>query len=637
MLKRIILLLLCLSLIFGCFACTSSSSSSNNETETQGSESASDTDSDTDTEATSDSDTGSDTSSESTDESKNESESESESAEDNSSTIKLSGENRYKIVYAKGLSETTVKRIANRLKALDKAATTDDYYTLTTDETPADGSPEILVGATNRAESAAAKAALESYLDYSITIADNKIVIFANTEDRIADAIQKFLSGVSKATDGVIYTPEDTTYINKYDDYTYPSLSIGGTDINKFSIVIPENATSAELDMASTLQLWIAENSGALLPIVKDSEPASATEIIIGKANRTETEKYIDEFRDTFYYAVETKDTKLIFITGISDTYLSALSLFKAKVNDLNGKIDSLSEYNSVPTNTKKKAIFIGNSFVFWGNCVNFIKYTDQSDDALDLQTRLAGEDNGYFKQICKANGIDMTVYNFTYGGKNLDWVYTNKLSTLDASFFEDIDYVFISEAGQNETTFKATFNKIAKLFPNAEKTAYLAHEYTFRTNATHIINALPELANDGIAIVPWGKLVYDVHTGATTVPGATLSYNKNSFIKNSTGALPENSAVVSLSGNGDNYHQNPLSGYITAQMCFSAISGVSAQGQKYDFCGDKTLGPQYDFENFLSCHYNNGETSNFIEIFNSAPDMLGLQKLIDAYMQQYN
>ena len=106
--------------------------------------------------------------------------------------VVLSGDTRYRIVYAKDADPAPAKKIYNRLKALDKSATTDDYYVLTTDETPEDNTPEILVGLTNRKASADAKAALKSYLDYSVSVAENKIVIYANTVERLSDATKYF-------------------------------------------------------------------------------------------------------------------------------------------------------------------------------------------------------------------------------------------------------------------------------------------------------------------------------------------------------------------------------------------------------------------------------------------------------------
>ena len=286
------------------------------------------------------------------------------------------------------------------------------------------------------------------------------------------------------------------------------------------------------------------------------------------------------------------------------------------------------------PAGEAKKAIFVGNSFIYWGGCVTFVT-NDEANDPL----RLEGGDKGYFNEICKANGLNIDVYNYTYGGKNLNWIYENKLKNLPQSFLDDIDYVFISEAGENSSSFKDSFYKVADLFKNAEEIAYLAHAYTYSKNATHIINALPELADTGVLIVNWGELVTDVYRGEVAVPGATQTYTKNTFIKNmaSSEMMDENAAVTSISGKGDNYHQNPLSGYITAQMCFSAITYELAEGQRYDFCWDKTIAPQYDLENFLTYQYGKNQTSNFIEVFNSPSDMLGLQILMDQYFDKYN
>ena len=51
----------------------------------------------------------------------------------------------------------------------------------------------------------------------------------------------------------------------------------------------------------------------------------------------------------------------------------------------------------------KKKIAFVGNSFTFFGKCVD-VKAFD-------------GVDNGYFYQLAKAFGDDVTVTNFTWGG----------------------------------------------------------------------------------------------------------------------------------------------------------------------------------------------------------------------------
>ncbi len=547
--------------------------------------------------------------------------------------VVLSGDTRYRIVYAKDADPAPAKRIYNRLKALDKNALEDDYYVLTTDDTPEDGTPEILVGLTNRAESAEAKAALATYLDFSVTVLENKIVIFANNEQRISDAIKYFTGELVKAEAGFVYYPTSQPYVDTYDKYPAASLKIANTPISKYSIVLSASATDNEKTVADDLQLWFAERTGSLLPIKTDADAASANEIIIGKTTRSECDIFSEAYAKDVYYSNSLSGSKLLIYAGNNGSIFASASSFKEKIAEIaNESLSELDEISAPGTLDNKKAIFIGNSFIFWGGCVTFIE-----NHGINEPIRAAGGDKGYFNEICKANGIDMDVYNYTYGAQNLEQIYENTLKDKDKAFLESIDYVFISEAGQNEAGFVNTFNKVASLFPNAEEIVYLAHEYTFRTNSNNIINALPTLAENGVKIVAWGDLVYDIYTGEAKVPNATLTYNKNSFIKNSTGQMPEHAAVTRTNGEGDNFHQNPLAGYITAQMCFSAISGSLCEGQKYDFCWDKTIAPQYDFDNFVECQYNNGETTNFVEIFNSPADMLGIQKLMDEYMIKHN
>ena len=81
-----------------------------------------------------------------------------------------------------------------------------------------------------------------------------------------------------------------------------------------------------------------------------------------------------------------------------------------------------------------KKVLFVGNSFVYYGNCV-----IDGSGES----------DKGYFYQLARANGEDVTVINHTYGGRTLSYIYENHLPK-DRDYYKDVECVFMSEAGQN-------------------------------------------------------------------------------------------------------------------------------------------------------------------------------------------
>ena len=61
-----------------------------------------------------------------------------------------------------------------------------------------------------------------------------------------------------------------------------------------------------------------------------------------------------------------------------------------------------------------KKFIFIGNSYTYYGKCV-----LDKGQSVYSQSSRV--NDQGLFYQICKANGIDVNVTNFTFGGHTLE------------------------------------------------------------------------------------------------------------------------------------------------------------------------------------------------------------------------
>lgn len=267
-----------------------------------------------------------------------------------------------------------------------------------------------------------------------------------------------------------------------------------------------------------------------------------------------------------------------------------------------------------------KKILFIGNSMVYYGGVVE----TGSQKKA----------DKGWFYQICQANGDNVTVIDATYGSHHL-YDYTTKgcksgkchngkdlLSGLDLKSF---DYVFMSESGNNNSNFVRDVKNIMKRFPSKTKFFYLSHSYTYFKNHTKITKNLSALEKLGVGIVEWGKLVEDIVDGRVKVSGATVKYNKYSFNKNK----------------GDTYHPNPLSGYITAQMAYCALTGKSAVGQMPDVYkvgnsvkyGKSAVG----YSAYVSKHYKSSSSSNFITVLKSKADVKGLQKLMDQYLAKWS
>jgi hypothetical protein len=105
---------------------------------------------------------------------------------------------------------------------------------------------------------------------------------------------------------------------------------------------------------------------------------------------------------------------------------------------------------------------------------------------------------------------------------------------------------------------------------------------------------------------------------GEAEIVDAECKYNKNSFIVKQSAR--------------DGFHENPLCGYITAQMCFTAMTGISADDTDLSFCSEVI-----DFDKYISDHYGFEEsTTNFPEILKSR-DMEQIKKYCNEYLKKFN
>ena len=280
-----------------------------------------------------------------------------------------------------------------------------------------------------------------------------------------------------------------------------------------------------------------------------------------------------------------------------------------------------------------KKIIFFGNSYTYYGKCV-----LDKGQSVLSQNER--NNDEGYFYQFCKANGIDVTVTNFTFGAHNLtDFHPTgcaadrghDGLNHLE--YISDFNYDYVVLQGSvdpaNTPDLLAKCQPIMQPFQEANpdvKFIFLVHHIDYLENHTEQYkdgypwrSDIKKLADAGMLVVDWGSLVWDIMNGDTKVPGATQEYNFNSFI-------------ISQSPT-DGHHENMLCGYITALMTYCAITGESAQGQPWSF---EAL-PQFNtaaIAKYRAKYYAYNPETNFDAIMASEADMTGIQQLIDRYLE---
>lgn len=277
-----------------------------------------------------------------------------------------------------------------------------------------------------------------------------------------------------------------------------------------------------------------------------------------------------------------------------------------------------------------KRVIFIGNSYVYHGRTVMNVSSS--------VMTQAEREnDRGIFYQLCKANGMEVNVTNWTFGGHGLadffgapcahsssDCRGTRHENELKNRYY---DYVFVSPGGgdRQASTLADDFDNIIKFFKDANpdvKIVCLAnlgcHGYSsFGTDLPEIYNYYPTLADKGVIMADWGGLVYRIMHGIYKVPGGSKTYGKNTFIVK------------------DGFHPNMLAGYITTLMAYCVVTGEGAVGQPYGFCNDVRVNAKFSFANYVKSYYTAEITTNFPEVFASEGNMRGIQELIDRYIAE--
>lgn len=275
-----------------------------------------------------------------------------------------------------------------------------------------------------------------------------------------------------------------------------------------------------------------------------------------------------------------------------------------------------------------KKIIFIGNSFTYYGKTVIFKDY-------LVLEQEPRNNDDGYFYQLCKLKGAEVSVTNWTFGNHRLEDTfggYCQAGRPCDGvdhfSYLKDkcYDYVAIQESSRGEgDKIIGQIERIMKIFREVNpdvKFLYLVHENYHHNKRVDMLDKTKEIEKLGITIVDWGNIVHDLIEHNTEIENTKYTYNKNTF--------------VITKSEKDGFHENMLAGYITTLMTYCAITGEKAEGQPFEFATDESLNKEFSVDTFLDMYYTYGDTkTDFPEIMKSEYDMREIQKLVDKYLEE--
>lgn len=283
-----------------------------------------------------------------------------------------------------------------------------------------------------------------------------------------------------------------------------------------------------------------------------------------------------------------------------------------------------------------KKILIVGCSYNYYGKIIMRVY-----NEVTDLESRT--NDMGYFYELCKQNGAEVSVTNWCFGGHDLsdmlgescqaDKECGNGFNHLAELTDRDYDYVSLMDIARpsklSEEAYMEELKGFMKLFTDVNPDCKFIYSIPcgaywyknkdrvdFKETYVGTVYAKEIAKLDNVVVVDWGKMVYDIVKGNAEVPGAQLKYNANSFIVK------------------DGYHPSLLSGYINALMTYCAITGETAVGQPTNLENGKetSMSLNYKMTNFVDKWYS-GTTTNFVSVMHSPTEMAGIQKLIDRYI----
>lgn len=194
---------------------------------------------------------------------------------------------KFKLVYAAALGEEViaeVEKLAQRIQsACNVSITVTDDLIKGDDAQTKEWEHEILIGATNRQESAEFTRDFRES-DYGYGYLNGKIVIGAGSEAKVRNAVVMFSSEViaKHSAETVFYRSEWSGLEKK--DHAVERLTVNGSSIKDYAIVYDADSALLEKEMAGRLQLVVMEQTGYALPIQSDAEVVTVDKaFLIGK------------------------------------------------------------------------------------------------------------------------------------------------------------------------------------------------------------------------------------------------------------------------------------------------------------------------------------------------------------------
>ncbi|MGM9682302.1 MAG: hypothetical protein ACI3XQ_01760 [Eubacteriales bacterium] len=256
------------------------------------------------------------------------------------------GKSDFKIIYSGDSSDNGIS-LAYKLKEEIKnkygvELTVDDDYLASGEE--ADSSAfEILIGKTNRPESAQVLEKVSGNSDYAIEAVGNKLVFAASSSYALSNSISYFIDTIMAKSEGNgmkdLTFSSDQNYLYTH-NYPMGNMTLLGAPVGDYRIVVGNDAELNETRLALKLSSFIKNLVGVNLDIVRDDTESTDREILVGKTSRTTA-----EVTNRYEYVVSVTDKKLELLAD--SVYGYECLLYHAESVLTSGTVKSEDKINS--------------------------------------------------------------------------------------------------------------------------------------------------------------------------------------------------------------------------------------------------------------------------------------------------
>lgn len=197
------------------------------------------------------------------------------------------GKSEYSLIRSEDSSDAMIARVTSmRLEIKEKTGVGLGY---TTDwikrgaEVPATGK-EIVIGTSNRPQTIEAIASIREK-DFVIAYSGERLIITGGNEESTMRAIDYFLENYIDAATGKLTVPDNLYDVVAY-DYAIDGITIAGVDIREYQVVVPKDCDKYTYYAGLNLVDFLQTNAGITLTLVTDDAPETEYEFLIGDTNR---------------------------------------------------------------------------------------------------------------------------------------------------------------------------------------------------------------------------------------------------------------------------------------------------------------------------------------------------------------